>query len=72
MVKSIWSAPAKDAPSCHEGAKVNKNDSKLLRALEKLNVIIAQYDPENVNNMDETGLFFRLLLKYLCQMMVRT
>jgi hypothetical protein len=53
-----------------EGAEVNKNDPELLTALEELNVIIAQYDPENVNNMDETGLFFRLLLRYLCQMTI--
>jgi hypothetical protein len=53
-----------------KGAKVNKNDPKLLAALEELNVIIAQYDPENVYNMDETDLFFRLLLRYLHQMTI--
>jgi hypothetical protein len=47
-----------------EGAEVDKNDLELLSALEELYSIIAQYDPENVYNMDETGLFFRLLPKY--------
>jgi hypothetical protein len=41
-----------------EGAKVNKSDHGLLAALDDLYVIIAQYDPENIYNMDETGLFF--------------
>ncbi len=53
-----------------EGTEVNKNDPELLVALEELNVIIAYYDPENVYNMDETGLFFRSLLRYLCQMAI--
>jgi len=44
-----------------EGAEVDKNDPELLSALEELYSIIAQYNPENVYNMDETGLFFRLL-----------
>jgi hypothetical protein len=47
-----------------EGAEVKKSDLGLLAALDNLYVIIAQYDPENVYNMDETGLFFRLLPKY--------
>jgi len=47
-----------------EGAEVDKNDPELLSALEELYSIIVQYDPENVYNMDETGLFFRLLPKY--------
>jgi len=47
-----------------EGAEVDKNDPELLLALEELYSIIAQYDPENVYNMDETGLFFRLLPIY--------
>jgi hypothetical protein len=50
-----------------EGVEVNKNDLELLTTLEELNVIIVQYDPENVNNIDETGLFVRLLLRYLCK-----
>jgi hypothetical protein len=41
-----------------EGAKVNKNDPELLATLEELYGIIAQYDLKNVDNMDETGLFF--------------
>ncbi len=47
-----------------EGAEVDKNDPELLSTLEELYSIIAQYDPENVYNMDETGLFFRLLPRY--------
>jgi hypothetical protein len=47
-----------------EGAEVNKSDPRLLAALDDLYAIIAQYDLENVYNMDETGLFFRLLLRY--------
>jgi len=47
-----------------EGAEVDKNDPELLSALEELYSIIAQYDPENVYNMDETGLLFHLLPKY--------
>jgi hypothetical protein len=47
-----------------EGAEINKPDLGLLAALDDLYAIIAQYDPENVYNMDETGLFFRLLPRY--------
>jgi hypothetical protein len=47
-----------------EGAEVNKFDLRLLVALDDLYAIIAQYDPENVYNMDETGLSFRLLSRY--------
>jgi hypothetical protein len=47
-----------------EGAEVNKSDLVLLVALDDLYAIIAQYDPENVYNMDETGLFFCLLPRY--------
>jgi hypothetical protein len=36
----------------------------LLAALEELYKIITQYDPKNVYNMDETGLFFQLLPRY--------
>jgi len=46
-----------------EGAEVNKSDL-LMAALSDLHAIIAQYDPENVYNMDETGPFFHLLLRY--------
>jgi hypothetical protein len=52
-----------------EEAKVNKKDPELLVALEKLYEIIAQYNPKNVYNMDKTRLFFRLILRYLRQMM---
>ena len=47
-----------------EGAEVDKQDPKLLAALNELHDTIARYDPENVYNMDETGLFFRLLPRY--------
>jgi hypothetical protein len=47
-----------------EGAEVDKNDPELLSTLEELYSIIVQYDPKNVYNMDETGLFFRLLPRY--------
>jgi len=47
-----------------EGAEVNKFDLGLMAALDDLYAIIAQYDPENVYNMDETGLFFCLLPRY--------
>jgi hypothetical protein len=47
-----------------EGAEVKKSDLGLLAALNDLYAIIAQYDLENVYNMDETGLFFCLLPRY--------
>ena len=47
-----------------EGAEVNKSDPELMMELEELYSIIAQYDPENVYNMNETGLFYRLLPRY--------
>jgi hypothetical protein len=47
-----------------EGVEVNKSDPGLLVALDDLYAIIAQYDLENVYNMDEIGLFFRLLPRY--------
>jgi hypothetical protein len=47
-----------------EGAEVNKSDLGLLAALNDLYAIIAQYDPENIYNMDETSLFFCLLPRY--------
>jgi hypothetical protein len=47
-----------------ERAEVNKSNLRLMAALNDLYAIIAQYDPENVYNMDETGLFFRLLPRY--------
>jgi hypothetical protein len=47
-----------------KGTEANKNDPKLLATLEEFYMIIAQYDPENVCNMDKTSLFFQLLLIY--------
>ena len=49
---------------CGEGGDVDKYDSELLQALDDLGSIIDQYDPSCVYNMDETGLFFRLLPRY--------
>jgi hypothetical protein len=47
-----------------EGTEVNKSDPGLLVALDDLYAIIAQYDPENIYNMDKTRLFFCLLPRY--------
>ncbi|XP_065652905.1 tigger transposable element-derived protein 6-like [Hydra vulgaris] len=47
-----------------EGAEVDKNDPVLLQQLEDLYSVIKMYRPENVYNMDETGLFIRLLPRY--------
>jgi len=47
-----------------KGNEVNKSDLGLLAALDDLYAIIVQYDLENVYNMDETSLFFRLLPRY--------
>ena len=47
-----------------EGAEVDKNDPELLSALQVLEAIIANFDPEDVYNIDEIGLFFRLLPRY--------
>ena len=47
-----------------EGAEVDRESPSLLEALDKLYAIISNYDPENGYNMDETGLFFRLLPRY--------
>ena len=46
-----------------EEVEVDRENSDLVAALDKLYAIIAKYDPENVYNMDKTGLFFRLLPK---------
>ena len=43
---------------------MNKEDPKLLAVLNNLHDTIARYDPENVYNMDETGLFFQLVPRY--------
>ncbi len=47
-----------------EGTGINKSDPRLLVALDDLYAIIAQYDLENIYNMDEIVLFFRLLPRY--------
>ena len=41
-----------------EGAEVDRENPDLVAALDKLYAIIAKYDPKNVYNMDEIGLFF--------------
>ena len=43
---------------------MDKESPSFLEALDKLYAIISNYDPENVYNMDETGLFFRMLPRY--------
>jgi len=47
-----------------EGGEVDKNDPVLLAQLEELYNIIKEYNPEQVYNMDETGLFYRQLPRY--------
>jgi hypothetical protein len=47
-----------------EGAEVNTKDPELLLWLNGLYDIIIKYPAGNVDNMDETGLFFRLLPRY--------
>lgn len=47
-----------------EGGEVDRNDPKLLEALHRLESIISTFKPENIYNMDETGLFFCLLPRY--------
>jgi hypothetical protein len=47
-----------------EGAEVNKTDPHLLESLDKLYEIIRKYPPSCVYNMDETGLFHKLLPCY--------
>ena len=47
-----------------EVAEVDKENPNLLEALDMLYGITSEYDPQNVYNIDETGLFFRLLPKY--------
>ncbi len=49
---------------CSSGTKVNESDPRLLAALDDLYAIIAQYDLEDVYNMDEIGLIFHLLPRY--------
>ena len=47
-----------------ERAEVDKNDPILLQQQNKRYEIIATYDPENVFNINKTGLFFRILPRY--------
>ena len=47
-----------------EGVEIDKENLKLPAALDNLYATISCYDPKNVYNMDETGLFFRLLPRY--------
>ena len=43
---------------------MDRENPDLVAALDTLYAIISKYDLENVHNMDEKGLFFRLLPKY--------
>ena len=47
-----------------EGAEMNTTDPQLLESLDKLYAILRKYPPSCVYNMDETGLFHRLLPCY--------
>ncbi|KAF5185902.1 Tigger transposable element-derived protein [Thalictrum thalictroides] len=47
-----------------ECAEVDKDDPELLASLDNLYELINKFEHENVYNMDETGLFFRLLPRY--------
>jgi len=44
-----------------EGGKVEKKDPVLLAQIDALYDIIKEYDPEQVYNIDETGLFYQQL-----------
>ena len=47
-----------------EGAEVNKSSPQLLESLYTLCEIMRKYPPSRVYNMNETGLFHRLLYNY--------
>lgn len=47
-----------------EGGEVDRNNPQTLQALQNLEEIIKEYDPSCVYNMDETGVFYRLLPRY--------
>lgn len=47
-----------------EGGEVDRNDPEIIEALQELGSVIDQYDPSCVYNMDETGLFYRLIPRY--------
>ena len=51
-----------------EGAVVDRENPDLVSVLDKLYALILKYDLENIYNMDETGLFFRLLSKFILLM----
>jgi hypothetical protein len=44
--------------------EVDKNDPDLLEELHTLEELISHYHPENIYNMDETGLFYQKLPCY--------
>ena len=46
------------------GGAIDQNDLELLASLERLNVIVHEYVPSCVYNMDETSLFFLLFPRY--------
>ena len=47
-----------------EGGEVNKEDPALLEQLNKLYDEIKAYDADRIYNMDETGIFFRMISNY--------
>ena len=48
----------------NDGAEVNKSGPVLLEKLNELYNVIVKYDSENIYNIDESELFYRILPKY--------
>ena len=49
---------------CGEGGEVDRNDPVLLSQLEKLYDVVSIYEPENMYNLDETELLYRLIPRH--------
>lgn len=47
-----------------EAGEVDKDDPVILEQLRELETLIVTYDIDNIYNMDETGLFYRLIPRY--------
>ena len=47
-----------------EGGEVDRNDPTILKELEELMNVIDKFEYKNVYNMDETGLFFRMIPRF--------
>jgi len=50
-----------------EGAEADKSGLELLIALQALEIIITNFDPEDIYSKDETGIFYCLLPRYILQ-----